>query len=153
MDRITLHQSEYSDVETIANLRAIVLHDDLTRLGRFNEDRVRQRFRDSFDPNHTWIIKAESNFIGCIAFKMISDGYLLEHFYIHPDFQGKGIGSQVLTYFLKQDYVAGKRVTLNVLQGSAAKRLYERFGFAVNSEDPVDIFMSIVVGSQKIPGL
>ncbi|OOC64209.1 GNAT family N-acetyltransferase [Paenibacillus ihbetae] len=147
MDQITLHRSDCSDVETIANLRAIVLHDDLTRLGRFNEERVRQRFRDSFDPNHTWIIKAGPRFIGCIAFKTLSDGYLLEHFYIHPDFQGKGIGSQVLTYFLKQDHVAGKRVTLNVLQGSAAIRLYERFGFAVDREDPVDIFMSTVVDS------
>ncbi|GAA4851802.1 GNAT family N-acetyltransferase [Paenibacillus vulneris] len=145
MEQITLHQSQNSDVETIANLRAIVLRDDLTRLGRFNEEKVRQRFRDAFDPVHTWIINADSSFIGCIAFKPILDGYLLEHFYIHPDYQGKGIGSQVLVYLLKQDYVIGKRVTLNVLQGSPAQRLYERFGFKVDSEDTIDIYMSMVV--------
>ncbi|GHO53611.1 GNAT family N-acetyltransferase [Ktedonobacter robiniae] len=147
MEQITLHQSQNSDIETIANLRAIVLYDDLTRLGRFNEIRVRQRFRDAFNPVHTWIIKAGSSFIGCIAFKPIVDGYLLEHFYIHPDYQGKGIGSQVLEYLLKQDYVIGKRVTLNVLQGSPAQRLYERFGFKVDSEDLIDIYMSMVVES------
>ncbi|SET12474.1 GNAT family N-acetyltransferase [Paenibacillus sp. NFR01] len=145
MEQITLHQSQNSDVEIIANLRAIVLHDDLTRLGRFNEEKVRQRFRDAFDPVHTWIIKEDSSFIGCIAFKPILDGYLLEHFYIHPDHQGKGIGSQVLENLLKQDYVIGKRVTLNVLQGSQAQRLYERFGFKVDSEDLIDIYMSMVV--------
>ncbi|AJY73990.1 GNAT family N-acetyltransferase [Paenibacillus beijingensis] len=145
MEQITLHQSQNSDVETIADLRAIVLRDDLTRLGRFNEVKVRQRFRDAFTPVHTWIIKADSSFIGCIAFKPILDGYLLEHFYIHPDYQGKGIGSQVLEYLLKQDYVIGKRVTLNVLQGSPAQRLYERFGFKVDSEDLIDIYMSMVV--------
>ncbi|MFJ7406113.1 MULTISPECIES: GNAT family N-acetyltransferase [unclassified Lysinibacillus] len=144
MEQITLQQSKNSDVETIANLRAIVLHDDLTRLGRFDEEKVRQRFRDAFDPVHTWIIKVGSSFIGCVAFKPILDGYLVEHFYIHPNYQGKGIGSQVLKYLLKQDYVIGKRVTLNVLQGSSAQRLYERFGFKVDSEDLIDIYMSMV---------
>jgi hypothetical protein len=32
-------------------------------------------------------------------------------------------------------------VGLNVLQGSAARRLYERHGFVLESEDPVDVFM------------
>ncbi|MFJ5764045.1 GNAT family N-acetyltransferase [Lysinibacillus sp. NPDC093210] len=144
MEQITLHQSQNSDVETIANLRAIVLRDDLTRLRRFNEEKVRQRFRDAFDPVHTWIIKVGSSFVGCVAFKPILDGYLLEHFYIHPHYQGKGIGSQVLDYLLKQDYVIGKRVTLNVLQGSSAQSLYERFGFKVDSENLIDIYMSVV---------
>ena len=145
MEHIALHQSQNSDVEIIAHLRAIVLHGDLTRLGRFNKEKVMQRFRDTFDPAHTWLIKEDSSFIGCIALKPIVDGYLLEHFYIHPDYQGKGIGSQVLEYLLKQDYVLGKRVTLNVLQGSPARRLYERFGFKVDSEDLIDIYMSMVV--------
>lgn len=146
MKHITLHQSEPSDVEAIAELRAIVLRHDLTRLGRYNEEKVRQRFRDSFAPDHTWIIKAESVFMGCIAFKPASDGYLLEHFYIHPNYQGKGIGHGVLEHFLHQEHVAGKLVTLNVLQGSPAKRLYERFGFKVDREDSIDVFMSMIAG-------
>lgn len=147
MNQITLHQSEFSDVETIANLRAIVLYDDLTRLGRFHEEKVRQRFRDSFAPEHTWIIQVESTFIGCIAFKPLAEGYLLEHFYIDPEYQDIGIGGQVLEYFLTQGHVTGSLVTLNVLQGSSAKRLYERFGFKVDREDSIDIFMSMIAGS------
>jgi GNAT superfamily N-acetyltransferase len=70
---------------------------------------------------------------------------LLEHFYIHPDYQGRRIGSQVLNMLLKRDEVRGRRVTLNVLQGSPARRLYERFGFVLDSEDEVDVFMSVQV--------
>jgi hypothetical protein len=33
---------------------------------------------------------------------------------------------------------------LNVLQGSGARRLYERHGFVVESEDEVDVFMKRV---------
>lgn len=89
------------------------------------------------------MIKAGSSFIGCVAFKPILDGYLVEHFYIHPQYQGQGVGSQVLDYLLKQDDVIGKRVTLNVLQGSSAQRLYERFGFKVDREDLIDIYISV----------
>ncbi|MNW27844.1 Acetyltransferase (GNAT) family protein [compost metagenome] len=76
----------------------------------------------------------------------LAEGYLLEYFYIDPKCQGKGIGDQVLEHFLTQDHVAGSLVTLNVLQGSSARRLYERFGFKVDREDSIDIFMSMIVG-------
>ncbi|ALP35082.1 acetyltransferase [Paenibacillus sp. IHB B 3084] len=150
MKPFTLRQSQNSDVETIAHLRAIVLRNDLSRLGRFDEEKVRQRFRDAFDSVHTWIIEVDSSFVGCIAFKPTLDGYLLEHFYIHPNYQGKGVGSQVLRNLLEQNGVKGNRVTLNVLQGSSARRLYERFGFKVESEDPIDVYMSLIVeGNSK----
>ncbi|BBH19768.1 N-acetyltransferase [Paenibacillus baekrokdamisoli] len=155
MKQITLRQSQNSDVEAIANLRAIVLLNDLTRLGRFDEEKVRQRFRNAFDPVHTWIIEADSSFVGCIAFKPTLDGYLLEHFYIYPNYQGKGVGSQVLKNLLEQNDVKGKIVTLNVLQGSAARRLYERFGFKVESEDLIDVYMSLKVedNSRTVEGM
>ncbi|QWU13576.1 N-acetylglutamate synthase, GNAT family [Paenibacillus sophorae] len=145
MKQITLRQSQNSDVETIANLRVIVLRNDLSRLGRFDEEKVRQRFRNTFDPDHTWIIEIDSSFVGCIALKPAVDGYLLEHFYIHPNYQGKGIGSQVLKNLLEQNHVKGKSVVLNVLQGSSARHLYERFGFKVESEDLIDVYMSLEV--------
>ncbi|MWV43638.1 GNAT family N-acetyltransferase [Paenibacillus sp. HJL G12] len=142
MIQISLRESKHSDTENIANLRAMVLREDLTRLGRYDEEKVRQRFRDSFDPDHTWIIEAEPAFVGCVAFKPATEGYLLEHFYIHPHYQGQGIGGHVLNTLLGQADLQGSKVRLNVLQGSSARRLYERFGFEVDSEDSVDIFMS-----------
>ncbi|MGC4769064.1 hypothetical protein ACLQ25_08770 [Micromonospora sp. DT44] len=33
------------------------------------------------------------------------------------------------------------RVRLNVLRGSPARRLYERHGFTLETEDPIDVFM------------
>ena len=39
------------------------------------------------------------------------------------------------------DAAGGLPVRLNVLQGSAARRLYERHGFTVTASDPVDVFM------------
>ncbi|MCP1186063.1 GNAT family N-acetyltransferase [Paenibacillus sp. 1781tsa1] len=143
MNQITMRQAVQADQEQLADLRALVLYDDLTRLGRYDDVKVRERFRNTFDPVHTRIIEVEGSMVGCVALKPKAEVYLLEHFYIHPDYQGQRIGTQVLNMLLKQDEVQGKQVVLNVLQGSPARRLYERFGFILDSEDEVDVFMSV----------
>jgi GNAT superfamily N-acetyltransferase len=145
MIQITMRQSKQADQEHLAELRALVLYDDLNRLKRYDEVKVRERFRNTFDPAYTWIIEAEGTWVGCVALKPKSEELLLEHFYIHPDYQGQRIGTQVMKMLLEQDEVRGKRVILNVLQGSPARRLYERFGFVLDSEDEVDVYMSVQV--------
>ncbi|GGK25000.1 hypothetical protein GCM10011583_66300 [Streptomyces camponoticapitis] len=42
---------------------------------------------------------------------------------------------------LERTDAQGMTVGLNVLQGSAARRLYERHGFVVEAQDPIDVFM------------
>lgn len=139
----TLQPARSEDRERLADLRAEVLRDDLTRLGRFDEERVRERFRRAFEPRWTWIITGPgSALIGCIALRAEAGGRLLEHFYIDPAYQNRGIGSRVLGAVLEKDEAKDAVVRLNVLQGSPARRLYERFGFRAYSEDAVDVFMS-----------
>ncbi|WP_336780365.1 hypothetical protein [Paenibacillus illinoisensis] len=36
MNQLTMHQAVQEDVERLADLRALVLYDDLTRLGRYD---------------------------------------------------------------------------------------------------------------------
>ncbi|MFF0093043.1 GNAT family N-acetyltransferase [Streptomyces canus] len=137
----TLRAATPGDVEVIAELRAVVMRPDLERLGRFDEHRVRQRFRDAFVERHMSIIMAEGRFAGCVALRPAADGHWLEHFFIAPELQGLGLGSAVLRSLLARTDADGDPVRLNVLQGSAARRLYERYGFVVESEDAVDVFM------------
>lgn len=130
-----------ADVEAVAELRAVVLRADLERLGRYDERRVRQRLREGFAPAHTWVIEVGGAFAGCVALRPAGETRWLEHFYLAPHLQGGGIGAAVLRRLLERCDRAGAVVRLNVLRGSPARRLYERHGFAVESEDPVDVFM------------
>ncbi|NYV76157.1 GNAT family N-acetyltransferase [Streptomyces sp. UH6] len=130
-----------ADVETIAELRATVLRPDLERLGRFDEHRVRQRFRDSWAPAHTSVVTADGSFAGSVTLRPAEDGRVLEHFYLDPGRQGRGLGTAVLRALLDRSDAAGETIRLNVLNGSPARRLYERHGFTVEAEDPVDVFM------------
>lgn len=136
-----LRSAEPADIETIAELRATVMRPDLERLGRFDEHRVRQRLRDSFSPRHTSVIVADGAFAGCVTLRPAEDGRWLEHFYLAPGLQGRGLGSAVLRTLLKRTDADGVPVRLNVLQGSAARRLYERHGFAEEAQDPIDVYM------------
>jgi GNAT superfamily N-acetyltransferase len=136
-----MRPASVSDVAAVAELRAVVLRADLERLGRYDEERVRQRLRDGFEPAHTWVIEVGGAFAGCVALRRAEDAHWLEHFYLAPHLQGSGIGSGVLRELLERCDRSGVPVRLNVLQGSPARRLYERHGFTVETEDPVDVFM------------
>ncbi|MFE9535799.1 GNAT family N-acetyltransferase [Streptomyces sp. NPDC006691] len=126
----------------MAELRAVVMRPDLERLGRFDEHRVRQRFRDAFSAPHTSVLLVDGALAGCVALRPADEGRWLEHFYLAPGVQGRGLGSAVLRSLLERTDADGQTVRLDVLQGSAARRLYERHGFTVESEDPVDVFMA-----------
>ncbi|GAA2742114.1 GNAT family N-acetyltransferase [Kitasatospora cinereorecta] len=130
-----------ADVEAVAEVRAVVMRPDLERLGRYDGHLVRQRLRDAFAPEHTWVIESDGAVAGCVALRPAEDAHWLEHFYLTPHLQGGGIGTAVLRELLDRCDRDGLPVRLNVLQGSPARRLYERLGFTLETEDPVDVFM------------
>ncbi|GAA4085375.1 GNAT family N-acetyltransferase [Streptomyces hundungensis] len=137
----SLRPAEAADVEPLAELRAVVMRPDLERLGRFDEHRVRQRFRDAFCPPHTSVVLVDGAFAGCVALRPADGGQWLEHFYLAPGVQGRGLGSAVLRSVLERTDSDGQTVRLNALRGSPARRLYERHGFTTEGEDAVDVFM------------
>ncbi|WP_341945731.1 GNAT family N-acetyltransferase [Microbacterium sp. LWH11-1.2] len=136
---VTLRPAESADLDWLADLRAIVLRADLERLGRYDAVRVRQRLRDAYDPSVTRTVVVDGEDVGCIAVRREDDTYWIEHFYLARSHQGRGVGGRILTMVLQDDVL----YRLNVLQGSAARRLYERHGFVVDREDEVDVFMSL----------
>lgn len=136
-----LRSAVAADIEVIAELRATVMRADLERLGRYDGERVRQRLRDSFSPQYTSVVMLGGELAGCVTVRPAGGRLWLEHFYLAPHCQGRGVGSAVLRTVLERADAQGMTVGLNVLQGSGARRLYERHGFVVEAEDPVDVFM------------
>ena len=136
----TYRSATEHDIEWMVELRAEVLRDDLERLGRYDPHRVRQRMRDGYLPASTRVVLEDDVEVGCVAVRIEDDARWLEHFYLAPDVQGRGIGGRVLRTVLAEEDPRPFR--LNVLQGSPARRLYERHGFAVDSQDDVDVFMT-----------
>ncbi|MDQ0582311.1 GNAT family N-acetyltransferase [Streptomyces rishiriensis] len=129
------------DVEAVAEVRAVAMRADLERLGRYDEHRVRQRLRDGFVPAHTRIIELDGVLAGCAALRPADDAHWLEHFYLAPHAQGRGIGTAVLRELLEGADRSALRLRVDVLRGSPARRLYERHGFRFEHEVSVDVFL------------
>ena len=136
----TFRSATEHDIDWLVELRAEVLRTDLERLGRYDPHRVRQRMRDAYVPASTRVVVVDGAEVGCVTVRSEADARWVEHLYLAPGVQGRGIGSEVL-----QTVLAGedpRPTRLNVLQGSPARRLYERHGFTVDAEDEVDVFMT-----------
>lgn len=134
--------AKQSDFERLFEIRLQAMRESLERIGRFDPERARIRFRGSFRPEHTrLILDLSGQLIGCVAFGPHDGALLLEHFYLVPEAQGRGIGRTVLRQLLAEADAAGLPARLDVLRESDAKRLYERQGFVETHRDELDIYM------------
>ncbi len=129
------------DFERLLALRILVMREHLERIGRFDPDRARARFAAGFAPTDMKLIQIQDRFAGCVSLGAGTGGLELAHFYLHPDFQGRGLGSAVLEMLLTGTGAACVTVRLSVLKQSPARRFYERHGFVLEREGEWDDFL------------
>jgi GNAT superfamily N-acetyltransferase len=131
-----------TDFERLFEIRLLAMRPSLERIGRFDRERAHARFRASFRPAHTrLILDPAGQLIGCVAFGPDDGALLLEHFYLVPEAQGRGVGSAILRRLTGEADAAAKTVRLDVLRGSDAQRFYRRHGFAETHRDEFDIYL------------
>ncbi|WP_211298588.1 GNAT family N-acetyltransferase [Kineococcus rhizosphaerae] len=138
---LTWSPARPEDGPALAELRATVLRPSLERLGRYDDVRVRERFLSGFAPERTQVLRGPAGPVGSLALRPAPDGVWLEHFYLDVPVQGRGVGTAALSAVTRAADASGTTVRLDVLQRSDARRLYERHGFVLDHEDPVDVFL------------
>lgn len=138
VSRVVLIAAVFDDFEELAELRIAAMRESLERVGRFDPARARERLRKSFYPEHTTIVVVDGERAGFYTFRPASDGYHLDHFYIHPRWQSHGLGSHVMRHLLAQSDAQGHAVRLGALKESASNRFYLRHGFVATGEDEWD---------------
>ncbi|WP_259316549.1 GNAT family N-acetyltransferase [Kitasatospora xanthocidica] len=147
----SLRPATPDDLEPVTDLKARVMRADLERLGRWDPARSRERVRASFSTRYTSVLLVDRAFAGCVTVRPDErGGRHLELFYLAPHLQGRGLGTAVLRHLLAEADAAGEPFRLVVLRGSAAQRLYERHGFTVVHEDPVDVHLHRPVGGTGV---
>lgn len=137
----TFEPATVEDFDRLLQLRLRCMRESLERIGRFDEWRAYDRFRNSYRPHYTRLImQPQGELAGCVAMGPADGDLLLEHFYIAPEQQGKGLGSAVLRQLLAEADAAALPVRLSVLQQSDAGRFYARHGFMQTGEDEWDVY-------------
>jgi ribosomal protein S18 acetylase RimI-like enzyme len=82
------------------------------------------------------IICVDNRDVGFIQVIEYPDRLYLRQIHLIDGFRGRGIGSKLIEAQLKRAAISDKRLTLEVLHGNPAKRLYLRLGFRVAGQDP-----------------
>ena len=116
------------------------MNPQLERIGRLDPERSAARFAREFRSGVTRLIHVDGAFAGCVTFHADGDAWVLEHFYLAPERQGRGLGAEVLRRLLAEADAAGAAVRLSVLVESDANRFYPRHGFVETHREAFDIY-------------
>jgi GNAT superfamily N-acetyltransferase len=128
------------DLEQLVELRIEAMRESLTAVGRFEPQRARERFSSTFEPASTRHVVIDGARVGFLVVKETSDGLLLDHLYLRPSVQGRGLGSAVLQGVFADADARGLSIHVGALKNSAANRFYERHGFVRHSETEWDVY-------------
>ena len=126
------------DFEALLALRMRAMRESLTRLGRYDEARARERLADGFMPENTHHIEVQGQRVGFFVLKHLSHAFRLDHLYIDPPWQNHGLGAKAMRWVCKQADAEQLPVELCALKDSEANRFYLRWGFAKVGEGEWD---------------
>lgn len=126
-------------LDELVRIRIAAMRDSLTRVGRFDPDRARERFTSGFNPEYTRFINFGGLRVGFVVVKPEADSLKLDHLYIEPDYQRRGIGGKVLqTIFSTADQL-GLPISVTALRDSDSNNFYQSHGFKYQDETEWDI--------------
>lgn len=94
-----------------------------------------EHFRTRWAPSNRQIIVVDDVDVGTITLEMSPTECFLGLIEIHPEHQGRGIGSTIIRDILANAHRRKLPVGLHVLKANPkARRLYERLGFQITEE-------------------
>lgn len=140
MSTIFLAPACDADLDGLVALRVEAMRDSLERIGRFDPLRAGERLRSSFAPESTRHILTAGERVGFVVVKPREGVLLLDHLYLRPAFQGRGIGARVLAMVFDEADVLGLAIQVGALKESDSNRFYLRHGFTQTRVDEWDIY-------------
>lgn len=103
--------------------------------GKWNEKDQKNRFKESMEKaiDKTYIIMGDNERIGFYQGQVVNERtYYIENICIIPEYQGKGIGTEILKSILKE--YSDKNIEIQYFKQNPVGRLYEKLGFIPNGE-------------------
>ena len=131
-----LRPAEESDYPFALALYLEGAKEHLTKIGRWDEDRFAVLFREGYKQGQTQIISIDGRVVGFIQMVDFADRLYLRQIHLIDGFRGRGIGSTLIGAELKRGAESDRPVTLDVMHGNPARRLYVKLGFESTGQDP-----------------
>lgn len=95
------------------------------------------------------IVMSDKKRIGVIKVVPESEALHLHQMQILPEFQGRGVGTELIRQTISKAEKLHKTLTLFVVKDTSAQNLYKRFGFVVTDEYRHNCKMSRMIAGNK----
>ena len=141
----TLRNCLMSDAKFILNLKELGMKWYIEKLYGWNIDIQMQKTIDELNENlsNMKIIMAEGKDVGVTTFIEYDDYCQVGLIVIHPDFQNKGIASQIIKNYIEIAKNKSKRIIIKTFKENPAQNLYKRHGFQVYETDNTHLHLEI----------
>ncbi|RAS28865.1 GNAT family N-acetyltransferase [Paraburkholderia bryophila] len=137
---LTLRPATHADEAFLFELRKATMTEHLTRVGEAVDDAAhRARLLHRYDAAQ--VICIDGAPAGLLKAYRTDTEWVVVQVQIVPARQGHGIGARALQAVLRIAQTDALPVTLKVLKGNPAKRLYDRLGFKIDGEDETQFYM------------
>ncbi len=133
--RITLRPATPADGHFVYEVKKSALGPYIEQVFGWNEEQQQGFYAEEYDMEATQVVLQDGQPIGWVASHLEEQNQIIDHVYLLPEYQGKGIGNQVLAMVLVEADIHGYSSKLDVLKVNRARRLYERSGFVITGSN------------------
>jgi ribosomal protein S18 acetylase RimI-like enzyme len=132
----TLRPATKADADWLFAVRRTTMREYVEDMfGVWDDNAQRLRFGDPQELANIQVIVCDGEDAGLLHVERDRANIFLANIQILPVFQGRSLGTAVIRSILAEAEASGRPVRLQVLRiNQAARRLYERLGFAVLNE-------------------
>lgn len=146
MNAIGLRPATATDEERCFHLHEAAMGPYVAQIWGWDREAQRAFHARAFNPGRWQIISCDGQDVGVLHVEQRPTEIYLSRIELHPDHQGRGIGSRLVRSLLDQALREGKDFTLDVLTiNQRARALYRRLGLnhvALHGENNIKIRMS-----------
>ncbi len=142
---IQLQPSTVEDRSWLEELRRVAYLDlFVTTWGGWDEARHQRHWASCLDKGHISIIKLDGAYAGMVQVLEDKESVEIAEIQILPEFQCKGIGTQLLAEIVEGAHSNRRSATLSVgKKNGRAIALYRRLGFVVMKETDAKIYFKL----------
>ena len=140
-DSVTLRPARPTDLPYCRGLYYEAMRPTIERLFGWDEARQDSTFERQWAIEEVVILVEDGRDIGWIQAAEAEGAIFLKHLYVDTARQTLGIGTRVLSGLIDRAHVRGLPVTLGVVKGNPALRLYQRLGFRITGEDVHKVYL------------
>jgi|TARA_Y100001960_G_C13922684_1_gene470708 GNAT superfamily N-acetyltransferase len=134
-------KAENSDYEFLFELKKSAEFEPIKAVFGWDESVQREIHHNEWVEEKPTIIEVDGVAVGSYLVQYHSENLYFGRFFLLPEHQGKGIGSQVLKAVIELAEQKSLPIKLCYLQGNRVGQLYKRFGFEVTGQDEQFVHM------------